>query len=103
MKRRKYKFTDKNHSVQGVVSSIIGIVCILAVVGILAVAYQQSGQTGKWIAIPGIVVLLLAVTGMYYGILGTKEENTYRLFPWLGCGINGIVLAAFVLIYILGW
>lgn len=103
MKRRKYKFTDKNHSVQGVVSSIIGIVCILAVAGMVAVTYQQNGQTGKWIAVPGIIVLLLAMTGMYYGVLGMKEENTYRLLPWLGCGMNGIVLAAFVLIYILGW
>lgn len=101
--RRKYKFTDKNQSTQGVISSIIGIVCVLAVVGMVAVAYLQSGQAGKWIAVPGIVVELLAMTGMYHGILGTKEEDTYRLFSWLGCGMNGIVLAAFVLIYILGW
>ncbi len=103
MRKRKYKFTDKNQSRQGVISSIIGIICVLAVVGMVAAAYLQSGQTGKWIAITGVVVVLLALTGMYHGILGTKEEDTYRLFPWLGCGMNGIVLTAFVLIYILGW
>lgn len=103
MRRRKYKFTDKNQSKQGAISSILGIFCVLAVAGMVAVAYLHSGQAGKWIAVPGIVVVILAITGMYHGILGTKEEDTYRLLPWLGCGMNGIVLAAFVLIYILGW
>lgn len=103
MRKRKYKFTDKNQSRQGIISSIIGAVSVLLIVGMIAVAYMQNGQTGKWIAIPGILVLLLAVTGLYHGFLGTKEEDTYHLFPWLGCGMNGIVLAAFVLIYIVGW
>ena len=54
-------------------------------------------------AVLGFLALLLSVGGLYYGSLGLKEEDVYRLFPYLGLVINGAVLAVYVLIYVLGW
>lgn len=103
MRKRKYKFTDKNQSRWGIISSVIGVLVISMTIGMVAVAYVQSGQAGKFVAIPGFLALLLSVVGLFYGIRGTKEEDAYHLFPWLGCLMNGLVLAVYVLIYILGW
>lgn len=103
MKKRRYKFTDKNQSRQGIISSVIGTLALLLTAGILAAAYMQSGRAGKIIAIPGFLALLLSLAGLYYGIRGVREEDTYRLFPWLGCIVNGIILAAYVMVYVLGW
>lgn len=103
MRKRRYKFTDKNQSRLGIISSAVGILVIVLTSAMVAVAYMQSGQAGKFVAIPGFLALLLSIAGLYYGIRGTKEEDTYHLFPWLGCLMNGSVLAVYVLIYILGW
>lgn len=103
LKKRRYKFTDKNQSRKGIISSVIGTAALLLTVGVMAAAYIQNGQAGKVIAIPGFSALLLSLTGFYYGVCGTREEDTYRLFPWLGCMLNGIILAVYVMIYVLGW
>lgn len=103
MRKRKYKFTDKNQSRLGIISSAVGVLVVVLTSAMVAVAYMQSGQAGKFVAIPGFLALLLSIAGLYYGIRGTKEEDTYHLFSWLGCLMNGLVLAVYVLIYILGW
>lgn len=101
--RRKYKFTDKNRSRTGTCSSILGVIALLLLGGAFWAAYMYAGQAGKYIAALGFLALLLSGVGMYYGILGTREEDTWQLLPRFGCGINGLVLAACIMIYVTGW
>lgn len=103
MSKRKYKFTRKRQSRVGIVSFVVGILALLCVSGMVAIAYLESGAAGKVIAIPAFAALLLAFFGFVKGIQGIREEDTYRMFPWLGFLINGIVLAVFGLIYTMGW
>ena len=88
MKKRKIKFTDKKHSRNGILSTILGAV---------------SGQAGKAVAVLGLLAFFAACAGAWYGVLGRREEDSYRLFPDLGIGINGLLLVGFVMIYIMGW
>ena len=90
------------HSV-GILSVCLGTAALFLTGGIFAAAYLKSGQAGKTVAVLGFLALLLSVGGLYYGSLGLKEEDVYRLFPYLGLVINGAVLAVYVLIYVLGW
>lgn len=85
------------------ISSGLGLLSLLMTGGALAAAYLQMGQAGKPVAIFGFLALLAACAGMYYGICGTKEEDVYLLLPRIGCGVNGILLAAYATIYVLGW
>ncbi|MDO4260651.1 MAG: DUF6142 family protein [Eubacteriales bacterium] len=103
MLRRKIKFTDKKHSRPGMVSSALGLASALTVLGLFAAAYVRRGQAGRAVAVLGFLALLLAGAGVYYGVLGMREEDTYRLFPQLGTGLNLLLLAGFAAIYILGW
>lgn len=103
MRKRKYKFTDKNQSRWGIFSVAIGVLVICLTAGMVAVAYMESGQAGRFIAIPGFTAFLLSFLGLFYGIRGTKEEDAWHFFPWLGCLMNGLAAAAYVLIYVLGW
>ena len=48
------------------------------------------------------MALLLALTGLYHGVRALGEEDTYKGFPYAGCMLNGLVLMAFVGIYLLG-
>ena len=86
MKKRKIKFTDKKHSRNGILSTIL-----------------TSGQAGKAVAVLGLLAFFVACAGAWYGVLGRREEDSYRLFPDLGIGINGLLLVGFVMIYIMGW
>ena len=70
---------------------------------LLAAAYLTSGQAGKAVAVLGLLAFFVACAGAWYGVLGRREEDSYRLFPDLGIGINGLLLVGFVMIYIMGW
>ena len=96
MKKRKIKFTDKKHSRNGILSTILGAVSAGLLFCLLAAAYLTSGQAG-------LLAFFVACAGAWYGVLGRREEDSYRLFPDLGIGINGLLLVGFVMIYIMGW
>ena len=96
--KKKIRFTDKKHSRQGIISSGLGGAALLLFAASVAAAY-----IGRIIAVTGFLAMLCACAGLYYGIMGYREEGTYRLFLRLGCGLNFLLLAGFVSIYILGW
>ena len=97
MKKRKIKFTDKKHSRNGILSTILGAVSAGLLFCLLAAAYLTSGQAGKAGAVLGLLAFFVACAG------ARREEDSYRLFPDLGIGINGLLLVGFVMIYIMGW
>ena len=101
--KKRYKFTDKNQSKNGIISASLGAAALLLTGGIFVSAYLRNGQAGKEVAVLGFLALLLSIGGLYYGFSSMKEEDTYRLFPYLGCGVNGMILTAYVLVYMLGW
>ena len=82
---------------------MIGILALFLTGGTLAAAYTEYGQAGKGIAVLGFLALLMAAAGLYQGIRGLREEDSYQLFPCVGCVLNGLLLTAFICIYILGW
>ena len=101
--KRRYKFTDKNQSRLGILSCVLGAAALLLTGGILAAAYMEYGQAGKSVAVLGFLAMLLSFAGMYRGIRGLMEEDTYQLFPYMGCVLNGVLLTAFIVVYMLGW
>ena len=86
--KKKIRFTDKKHSRQGIISSGLGGAALLLFAASVAAAYIRSGQAGRIIAVTGFLAMLCACAGLYYGIMGYREEGTYRLFLRLGCGLE---------------
>lgn len=84
------------------ISTALGVVSACLLLCLLTAAYLTSGQAGKIVAILGLLVFFVACGGIYYGVLGYREEDSYRLFPDLGLGINGLLLVGFIMIYITG-
>ena len=81
----------------------IGLLALAVLGGSVWLAYSQSGQAGGVIAVMGAAAFILICAGLYFGIRAFGEEDVYRLLPWFGCMLNGILFAAFVSIYALGW
>ncbi len=84
-------------------STALGLLGLLMTVAAVAAAYLQKGQAGRYVAVLGFLALLVAAGGFCFGIRGLKEEDAYRLFPFLGCGVNLLLVAGYVMIYMLGW
>ena len=74
MKKRKIKFTDKKHSRNGILSTILGAVSAGLLFCLLAAAYLTSGQAGKAVAVLGLLAFFVACAGAWYGVLGRRER-----------------------------
>lgn len=101
--KKKFQFTSKKHSRQGVIAVLLGLLAALIMGAALLSAYLQKGHAGKYVAILGFLAMLITAAGLCFGIRGMKEEDVYRLLPFLGCGVNLLLLAGYAMIYVLGW
>ena len=52
--KKRYKFTDKNQSKNGILSVCLGAAALFLTGGIFAAAYLKSGQAGKTVAVLGV-------------------------------------------------
>lgn len=100
--KKKIRFTDKKHSRQGIISSGLGGAALMLFAASVAAAYIRSGQAGRIIAVTGFLAMLCACAGLYYGIMVTGGRKP-TVISAACCGLNFLLLAGFVSIYILGW
>ena len=69
MRKRKIKFTDKKHSRNGILSTILGAVSAGLLIALLTAAYLTSGQAVKAVAVLGLLSFFVACAGIWYGVL----------------------------------
>lgn len=119
---------ENKHSRMGIASFVIAIVSIVAIVVLFVVAGFLTAQLSQGIdfqnaspqelqqdlqnspgfiglALAGIgifVSLLVSLVGFVLGVSGMIQNRRRKLFAVLGSVFNGLVLLAFVLLFLLG-
>lgn len=102
MAKRSYKFTDKKHTRQGIVSSLLGIIAFVLLVAGLLISYHMFGAGGPYVGLMGFLSLIFSVMGFVLGARGFHEEEVYYFFSKIGVGLNGILFVLWMLIFIEG-
>lgn len=107
MRRRRraynYKFTEKTHSIKGILGLILALSAILAGIGLVTVSFWSKGNGTVYLGSGGVLAMLLALTAFILAILSMKEENSYRIFPIAATVFGVIALAGWIAIYLLGF
>jgi len=102
MARRSYKFTDKKHTKQGMVSSGLGLLALLMMALAVFMAYRLSGNAGSYTGLLGLLSMLFSAVGFVLAVKGFQEEDAYYLFSQIGAFLNGALFILWVLIFIIG-
>lgn len=102
MAKRSYKFTDKKHTRQGMISSVLGIGALALLIAGLLIAYRMFGSAGPYVGLMGFLSLIFSIMGFVLGIRGFQEEEAYYLFSKIGVGLNGVMFVLWMLIFIAG-
>lgn len=101
-KRRMYSFAEEKHSGKGILSSVLGMLSLI-IFGTLAwLAWYLDGQGGAYLGSIGFTGMVFAVCGVVFGLMGFNENNVRYFFPKLGSVLNGIMLALWVFVVLLG-
>lgn len=101
-RRRGYKFTNKRHTKHGMISSGIGFFVLLFLSGLFYLSYRQSGAAGAYVGFLGFLSMAAAAVGLYLAIKSFQEDERFYLFSYVGCVLNGLLLVAWIILYVLG-
>lgn len=91
MARHKYKFSDKKHSVGGVISSVMALCSILILIRAIVISFQARGEGGIAVGNYSLLALTVAVFGTVIGLLSFRETERYYTFSFSGSLVNGIM------------
>lgn len=101
-KRRHYKFTDKKHSIPGIVSTILALLAIFFIIWALKISYGEKGAAGIGIGLLGFLAFASGLTGFFVGIRSFKNEDVFHLFSFSGTILNTAVWFFIVFLYMIG-
>lgn len=101
-KRPGYIFTNKRHSKKAIMSTILGIISIISLVGAVIVSYFNPGENTMSYGMTGVLITIFAFIGLILGIITVSEKDRYRIFPILGVAFNLVALCGISIILYAG-
>lgn len=88
-----YIFTAKKHPEKGIMSTILGVISIASVAAAVYLSFRNEGRAAPQYGAAVLLATIFSLTGMVLGVLSAAEKERYRLFPFLGIGLNLLALA----------
>lgn len=101
-KRKMYSFAEEKHSRRGIVSTMLGVFSFVVFATLVWLSYYLGGQTGAYVGAIGFTGLVFTVCGVVLGLMSFGEDNVRHLFSRIGSVLNGIMLALWIFVIILG-
>ncbi len=83
-------------------STILGIISTVSLGIVVYLTYRQGGNATVGYGVTGLLATLFSIVGLTLGIFTVRNKEYYRLFPWLGVGLNLLALGSISLILYLG-
>lgn len=94
MLRRGYKFTNKRHSVSGIMSSVFGALSFITFALCIFFSYSDTGAYAQRLGVSAFFALVFMITGFVLGIKAATENDSFMLFRVLGIAVNVLALLA---------
>ncbi|MEE0314451.1 DUF6142 family protein [Eshraghiella crossota] len=102
MSKHKYKFTNKKHSVGGVVATIMAVAAIVLIVFSIVLSFKARGEGGEIVGSLALMALAFSVFGLIIGLLSYREFDRYYTFSLIGSLINGIIIILLIMLLFVG-
>ena len=100
--KRKYIFTNKEHTKKGIMSTILGILSLGTLGMAVYLSYLQNGEPSARYGAAGLLAVIFMLAGMTLGIWSTTEKEKFRLFSVLGIIMNTAAVGMLSLILYAG-
>lgn len=107
MKRRRrvghnYKFTEKTHSIRGIISITLAVASLAICVWMFWCSYNSRGNADIYVGSVGILGFFVAVAAMIVSIMSIREPETFRVVPYTSLGLSLATTAIWVALYVGG-
>ena len=86
----------------GILSLIIGIVALGVLVTLFFVSGSVRGNSGMSAGVLGILVLFASIAGFILAVRCYKKDDIYMTTPAIASVLNGVLIVACLMLYVLG-
>lgn len=99
---RKYKFSDKNQTLGGTISTLLGILSLCLLIYGVYISFKSQGRGGVEIGSIGLSSTMLAIFGCVIGLISFKEPDKFYLLSKIGSLLCGILTVFMLGVLLMG-
>ena len=102
-RRSRIIFTNNEQSDRGIMSVILGVICICSLLYSCIYSYLKEGEVVEHrFGAALILTLFFAIAGLILAALGRNAADRYKLIPTIGIVLNSAVILALAFILWIG-
>ncbi len=102
MKKNSFMFTNKEHTLKGIMGTILGVISLTSLVYIIEDSYSTAGEVPIQYGAVAFLTMIFAFVGIVLGVLSKSDKDKFYFFSYLGIVLNVIVLATLSVILYAG-
>ena len=100
--RVKYQYTNKKHTVFGIMSSVFGMLSLVSYIMIFVESYKRAGEEVSRLGTAGFFATLFMGIGFVLGVYSLLERDKFLFFKIFGLVLNTISMICLSLILYAG-
>ncbi|MCR4748683.1 MAG: DUF6142 family protein [Lachnospiraceae bacterium] len=89
---KKYLFTDKKHSPQAIMATVLGLISNIALGFAIYSTYKLGGVATDRLGSTGFMILLFSTVGLILGYVSKARVDEFHFFSYVGIVLNLIAL-----------
>lgn len=101
-RRGNYKFTEKTQSKRGIAGFAIAAVSIGIFSYVVWNSFLHEGAGSMYLGSAGVTSMILSVVAFVLAVTSLQEEDSFKLFPYLGTFCSGLSLVTWIGLYVIG-
>lgn len=101
-RRRNYKFTEKTQSKRGMIALVLSAISLAVLVAVIMNSFWHQGNGSMYLGSAGVASMLLGIVALVIAVKSLKEENSFKLFPYLATLGSFLASGAWIALYVAG-
>lgn len=101
--RRGYKFTEKTQSKRGIFALALALASIAVLIAVVFMSFQDRGNGSMYLGSAGVSSMVLGVVALGLSVVSLREENSFKLFPYLSTVLSFLITGIWIALYAAGF
>ncbi|MBQ9815325.1 MAG: hypothetical protein IJM53_06485 [Lachnospiraceae bacterium] len=99
---KKFKFSDKKHSLTGIISSCLALTALILLILAIILAVAAKGYGGRLVGALGTICFLCSLAGVVLGLVSFHKTDVLLKYAWIGTISSGVVWVMITCIIMIG-